>query len=248
VGSRVRAVRSQGKHLLIDVDCGLTLHTHLGMTGSWHRYRPGERWRRPRDAAVAVLETPSSVAVCFEAPVVELLDSRALVLHPTLGSLGPDLLADKLDIGTAVTRLQAPGRGSVSIAEALLDQRAVAGLGNVYRSELLFLERVDPFTPTDLLPVETLERLVQTGAGLLRANVAGRPRTTRPWPGDGAMGVLPGGRGERLWVYRRVGRPCLRCGTLIRSLPLGRLPRQLYWCPVCQADAVDRPAALPQRR
>jgi endonuclease-8 len=223
VGSRIDGVRSQGKHLLIDFDCGLTLHTHLGMTGSWHRYRPRERWRRGRDAAVAVLETPSSVAVCFEAPVVELIDSRAVSLHPALASLGPDLLAQPPDIDGALARLRDPGRADVPIAEALLDQRAVAGLGNVYRSELLFIERIDPFAPVGSLPDETLARLLGAGARLLRANVAGGQRTTMP-------GVRPGVH----HVYRRAGRPCLRCGTLIRSMSLGRLPRRLYWCPVCQ--------------
>jgi endonuclease-8 len=234
VGSRIETVRSQGKHLLIDLDCGLTLHTHLGMTGSWHRYRPGERWRRPPDDAVAVIETSSSVAVCFEAPVVELLDSRAVAFHPMLASLGPDLLAEPPDIASAVARLQAPERDSQSIAEALLDQRAVAGLGNVYRCEILFLERIDPFAPVGSLSAETLERLLRAGVRLLRANAAGGPRTTRPRPGGGGPGSMPDGRGERLWVYRRAGRPCLRCGTLIRSTTLGMQPRRLYWCPGCQ--------------
>jgi endonuclease-8 len=244
VGSRIDAVRSKGKHLLIDLDCGLTLHTHLGMQGSWHRYRPREPWRRRRDAAVAILETRSSVAVCFDAPVVELLDSRAVALHPAIAFLGPDLLAEPPDLEASLARLR--DRADRPIAEVLLDQAAVAGLGNVYRSEILFMERIDPFVSVGSLPKDALERLLGTGARLLRANLAGETRVTRPGLG-GAAGSAPHGRGERVWVYRRAGRPCLRCGTLIRSIAQGRPPRRLYWCAVCQTEPVAGWAARPEQ-
>jgi endonuclease-8 len=220
-------VDSVGKHLLIGFDDGLSLHTHLGMNGSWHRYRPGERWRRSPARAVCVIETPTAVAVCFDAPVAELIETRALVLHPALARLGPDIIEPEPDIGSAIARLTDTSRADSTIAEALLDQRAMAGLGNVYRSEVLFIERVDPFLSVGAVRPDALERLVRTGARLLRANRDGPRRTTTGRDVDG----------ERLWVYRRTGRPCRRCGTLVRSTVLGELPRRLWWCPGCQSDA-----------
>ncbi len=240
VGSRIDRVVAQGKHLLIGFDVGLTLHTHLRMNGSWHRYRPGEPWRRSPARAVCVIEVPDAVAVCFDAPVVELLDTRALAIHPALAALGPDLLAVMPDIAGALDRLRAPGRFAMPVGEALLDQRALAGLGNVYRSELCFLERVDPFLQVGQVDNRVIERLVRSGARLLRANQGGPARTTVP----DALGAVPGadGRsatlvrrdGDRLWVYGRTGRPCRRCGTLIRSEVTGALPRRVWWCPGCQ--------------
>src|SRR4249920_782518 len=146
-GSTVTGVEALGKNLLIRFDNGLELRTHLRMNGSWHRYRPGERWRRPPGRARLVLEVPGAVAVCFDAPVVELLEQRAEALHPSLGALGPDLLAPDFDADEAVHRLRDPRRAEMAIGEALLDQRALAGIGNVYRNEVLWLERVAPFRP-----------------------------------------------------------------------------------------------------
>lgn len=238
VGSRVDRVDAQGKHLLIGFDIGLTLHTHLRMHGSWHRYRAGETWKRSASRAVAVIEVPGSVAVCFDAPTVELLDSRALTIHPTLSTLGPDLLANETDFSEALRRLSAPERAHMPIGEALLDQKALAGLGNVYRSEVLFIERVDPFVEMERLAPGTAARLVATGARLIRANQMEPARTTTP----DALGAEPGAgaglqrRGGRYWVYGRAGRPCRRCGTRIRSRVFGELPRRVFWCPNCQKD------------
>jgi endonuclease-8 len=223
IGSRTSAVRSMGKHLLIDFACGLTLHTHLGMKGSWHRYRPAERWREPASNALAVLETSTAVAVCFGAPTVELLETRALPSHPLLARLGPDLLDEEPDITAAVRRMRAPALAKTSIAEALLDQGVVAGIGNVYRSELLARQRIDPFTPLDLVPEGVLRQALVDASTLLRTNVDARARVTVPH-------APPGER----WVYRRAGRPCRRCGAIILSATLGFPPRRLYWCPACQ--------------
>ncbi len=219
VGARVSEVEAIGKNLLIRFDNGLELRTHLRMNGSWHRYRPGERWRRPVARAVLVLEVPGAVAVCFDAPVVELFEQRAEHLHPTFASLGPDLLADDADLAEARRRLRDPSRASMAIGEALLDQRALAGIGNIWKNETLFAERVSPFAPLDSLDDATVDRLVATARRLLVTSAGARP-----------------GR-ARLAVYRRVGRPCPRCGTLIRSVPQGRdLPRTTYWCPSCQPE------------
>jgi len=235
VGSAVAGVEATGKHLLIHFGAGLTLHTHLGMKGSWHRYRPRERWRRDPATAVAVIETAGAVAVCFDAPTVELLDRRALRLHPGLARLGPDLLAEPPDLVAAISRLRAPGRHDLSLAEGIVDQTAVAGLGNVYRSELLFIERLDPFVPLRYLDDADLERILRTGVRLLRANLEGGHRVTTSSAGAAASGPRGGRRDARRWVYRRAGLPCRRCGTIIRSASLGPLPRRLYWCPSCQA-------------
>src|SRR5713101_1687896 len=144
VGSHVTAVEPLGKHMLIRFDNGLALHTHLRMGGTWHRYAPGERWRIAAWKARIVLEVPDHVVVCFNAPVAELMDERAVSLHPSLQALGPDLLTDSFDPEEAFRRLRA--RPDFEIAEALLDQRAMAGVGNVFKSEILFVESINPWT------------------------------------------------------------------------------------------------------
>jgi endonuclease-8 len=244
VGKRIAAVDTAGKNLLIRFDDGLELRTHLGLHGSWHRYRPGEAWRRPASRASLVLEVPGAVAVCFDAPIVELFEQRTEPAHRSLGRLGPDLLADDVDLDVAVRRLGDPANAEREIGEALLDQRLVAGLGNVYKSEVLFLERLDPFTPVGRLAPDQLRSIVERGRNLLVFNAragapAGRATTIDPRTGARLAPTL-------LWVYRRAGRPCHRCGTLVRSAPQGpELPRTTYWCPSCQAtsaqQAVDRP-------
>ncbi len=223
VGTRVRSVSTRGKHLLIDFDGGLTLHTHLQMRGTWHRYRPGERWLLRADRAVAVLETASAVAVCFDAPTVELLETRALAIHPLLSGLGPDLLAGDPDLEEVDARLVAAGARGLTIAEALLDQRIVAGVGNVYRSEVLAHDLLSPYEPAGSLARETLAHLLGTAATMLRWNLDGGVRRT----------IVDARRGERL-VYGRTGRPCRRCGELVRSAAVGQPPRRVYWCPLCQ--------------
>ena len=227
IGGRVVSVEAKGKHLLIGFDGGVTLHTHLGLQGSWHRYRQGERWRRPAARAVAVLETADTIAVCFDAPTVELIETRALAVHPVLRGLGADVAVEDFDVDAAFSALRDPRRADVPIGEALLDQRAVAGLGNVYRSELPFLERLDPFTPLSQASDETLRRILERGAQLVRRNSAGGARiTTAP------------GMPTETYVYGRTGRPCLRCGTPIKSRATKRTPdsppRRVYWCPSCQ--------------
>ncbi len=167
IGSGVTAVEAHGKNLLFRLGNGLELRTHLRMTARWHRYATGERWRRPAGRAVLVLEVAGSVAVCFDAPVGELMEARAAGLHPPLRWLGPDLCPDEFDASEAVRRLRDPSRAGLTIAEALLDQRALAGIGNVYKSEVLFIERVDPFVPVGALDDATLERLVARARALL---------------------------------------------------------------------------------
>jgi endonuclease VIII len=222
VGATVTAVEPRGKHLLIAFSNGLTVRSHMRMSGSWHRYRPGEPWRLPVHQARAILQTPEAVAVAFNTPIVELLTDADLRRSPTLSSLGPDLLAEGFDAAGALDRLR--HRDAVALGDALLDQRAVAGIGNVYKSEVSFVERLDPWAPVAAFSDEELLGALRTARRQLQANVRGGARVTT---GRSA-------RGQQLWVYGRAGRPCRRCGTPIESRRQGELARLTYWCPRCQ--------------
>jgi endonuclease-8 len=226
VGSHITSVEPVGKHMLIRFDNGLALHTHLRMAGTWHRYAPGERWKMPAWQARVVLEVPDHVVVCFNAPVAELMDDRAVKLHPALQALGPDLARSDFDSEEAFRRLR--NHSEVEIAEALLDQQVMAGVGNVFKSEVLFAEGVYPWTRVSALDDTVLHRLVATAHRLLMMNVA---------PGVGPHRVTtqgdPSARGD-LWVYGRANRACTRCGTPIRTRRQGALNRPTYWCPSCQ--------------
>ncbi|RPH35445.1 MAG: Fpg/Nei family DNA glycosylase [Chloroflexi bacterium] len=218
VGATVTGIETQGKNLLLSFSNGLEVRTHLKLYGSWHRYRPGERWRKPESRARLVLEVPGAVAVCFDAPTVELFEQRTEHFHRGLAPLGPDLMKPDFDQAEALRRLREPSRAQLTIGEALLDQRALAGIGTIWRAETLWTERMSPFAPVADLDDATLERLIGTARRLLQASVQnGSP---------GPMGA-----------YRRTGRPCRRCGTLIRSRVYGRdLARRVYWCPSCQGN------------
>jgi endonuclease-8 len=232
VGAGVASVEARGKHLLIGFSGGRWLRTHMRMRGSWHRYRPGEPWRLPVRRAVCVLETDAAVAVCFDAPVVELLTDAELARHAGLRSLGPDLLASEPDVEEAVRRLRE--RAAVPLGEALLDQRAAAGIGNAIKSEALFMERLDPWAPVRAFSDAQLRGALGRASALLAANTGGGRRVT-----TGSRSP-----GESLWVYRRTGRPCRRCGTLIRSRRQGEQARTTYWCPSCQ-QARNKPEVSP---
>jgi endonuclease-8 len=224
VGQLVESVESRGKHLLISFSGGLTLHTHLGLHGSWHRYRPTEAWRRAPVRAAAVIEVPGAVCVCFDAPTVELIETRALRHHPLLRRLGPDIAAAEFEPRAALAALRQAQGPDTPIGDALLDQRAVAGLGNVYRSELCFIERLSPFRRLADVEDDVLLRLLARGAKLVAsATRSGRRVTTAP------------GTPGSLYVYGRAGRACRRCGASIRSTASGQPPRRVYWCPACQS-------------
>jgi endonuclease-8 len=224
VGSSVESVEARGKHLLMGFSGDLWLRTHMRMRGSWHRYAPGEAFRLPLARASCVLETDAVVAVCFDAPEVELLTGVDLARHTRLRALGPDLLSGSFRAEEAVRLLRE--RASVAVAEALLDQRALAGIGNVVKSETCFMERADPWAPISSFSHEELLALVDRARRLLLANTRGGRRVTT------GMGA----RGASLWVYGRAGRPCRRCGTPIRGARQGEQARMTYWCPRCQSS------------
>lgn len=224
VGQTVDAVESRGKHLLCwFAPSDLALHTHMRMTGSWHVYRAGERWRKSARSARIRLDVESWVAVCFSAPVCELLSRSQVAAHHGLASLGPDALAPEVDLAEARRRLDA--RSGWTIGEALLDQRVLAGVGNVYKSEVLYLLRVDPWARVSALDEETKDALLATAARLLRENAAPQ-RVLRTTTGHEA--------GERLHLYGKASRPCPRCSTQISAARQGEQARLTYWCTRCQ--------------
>jgi endonuclease-8 len=215
---RIKGVEARGKHLLIAFTDGRTLHSHMGMTGSWHLYRPGEPWRLRERAARAVLETDDAVAVCFMPQTLELL-SKPAEEPERIRRLGPDLSDDAPDLEEAVRRLRALRPAGTEIGEALLDQRISAGVGNVYKSETLAACGAHPFASIGDLRDDQILELFVTASALMRRNVGNVMRST-----------VPGG----LAVYGRAGRPCRRCGTTIRSRRQGEHARTTYWCPSCQ--------------
>jgi endonuclease-8 len=225
----VTGVVPRGKHLLTRFDGGLTLHTHLRMDGRWAVFRTGERWRGgPAHEIRAVLATADHTAVGYRLPVVELL--RTADEQLAVGHLGPDLLGPDWDAAEALRRLAAaPER---PLGEALLDQRNLAGIGNVYANELCFMAGVTPWTPVG--EVAVLDRITAKARHLLEANRlrAERITTSDPRPG------------RRTWVYGRAGRPCSRCGTPVRTAPYAE-NRPAFWCPYCQrGPAPHHPGGL----
>ncbi len=224
LGSTVSKVEAKGKHLLIGFSDGVTLHTHMRMVGTWHLYRRGSRWRLPGHLARAVVGVPEWEAVCFKAPVVELYREPPAHLAQPLGHLGPDLCLEDPPVDVVLERLAARVEDDAEIGPALLDQQIASGIGNVFKSEVLWACGVSPFATVRDLDVDTRRRLFTTAARQLRANVGS----------VGERSTLPGGG---VAVYGRRGQPCRRCGTPIQKRLQGEDPRVTYWCPQCQPEA-----------
>lgn len=224
IGRRVTAVRSRGKHLYFEFDSGAILRSHLGLYGSWHSYGIGEVWQKPRRQAWIVAETERRQFVCFNAKEVEILRKGGFRLVDQVNRLGPDLTGSGLDLEQVRTRAGELVAPATLLVDLLLDQRVAAGIGNVYKSEVLFLERQNPLRPYSTLTPQSVRALYGRAAGLLRRNLGGGPRVTR---------FVPDGRGE-LWVYGRAGLPCLACGETVRCDRFGVIPRSTFWCPGCQ--------------
>ena len=224
-GRKVLEVVPRGKHLLFRIDGGVTLHTHYKMEGSWHLYRHGEKWRGPAFQVRAVLETEDFVAVGFQLAVVEVLDTASEA--EVVGHLGPDPLGADWDVDRVVDAMRE--RADDPIGTVLLDQRVLAGPGNVYKCEICFLAGLHPWTRVG--EVEDLRRVVRLAERLMKANrTTGNQITT----GDTRAG-------RQRWVYGRSGKGCFRCGTQIRKADQEGYggDRVTYWCPTCQ-PAISR--------
>ena len=223
---QVAGVSSEGKHLFVNFDDGMQLRSHLGMYGSWHRYRRGEGWRKPMRQASIVIETERMDYVCFNAKEVQWLRVRGFRRVDQGNRLGPDLIKDGAQTDDILRRIDALLSPDTAIVDLLLDQRIAAGIGNVYKSEVLFLERQSPWQRLRDLQPETITALYRRAALLLRENLGGGPRTTR----DNRD------RRGRLWVYGRFDLACLCCGEAIQRASLGENPRSTYWCGNCQGE------------
>ena len=233
-GRTVDGVTARGKHLIVEFSGGLVLRTHMRMSGSWHLYRPGDRWRRPRRAMRVVIATAEFEAVAFDVQDAEFAHAAELE-RTAVGRLGPDLLAEDFDGAEAVRRLR--GLPPMDLGDAVLDQRGTAGTGNVFKSEVLFLAGLCPTLPLADVTDEELARIVEIARRLLLANVPDRQGTADTGPASRRTTHLANPAAQ-LWVYGRGGRPCRRCGTPIVYRKQGKHARGSYFCPTCQRGCV----------
>ena len=229
VGRTVEQVEPHGKHLVISFgvhpdrpnDQPVALHSHMRMSGSWHVYTATAEWQRPKRQAKVILTADDRLAVCFNAPIISLLEQREVARATSIGELGPDVLVDPFNVAEVVTRARS-NRNADAIGEVLLDQRVVAGIGNIYRCEALFLEAIHPWTILRQLSNEQLAAVVSTASTIMRANI-------------GKAVARNFGRGENQpWVYGRNGLPCRKCGTIVQARKQGSQARTAYWCSLCQ--------------
>lgn len=231
-GRTVDSVEAAGKWVHMHFSGGLTLVTHMLMSGSWHIYRPGEKWRAARHHMRAALHTAEFVAVAFNVPIAEFHTADTLRRHRSVTLLGPDLLAAEFDAEAAAARIAA--RPELEVGTALLNQSLIAGIGNVFKSEVCFAAGVNPFRTVASLSHDELQALMTHGRRLLLANVtAASPDRIVTYTGIRRTT----GRSdpeESLWVYGRGGQPCRRCGSLIQYRRQNPDARGTYWCPRCQ--------------
>ncbi|MFO7953277.1 DNA-formamidopyrimidine glycosylase family protein [Thioalkalivibrio sp.] len=224
-------VQARGKHLLLDLEAAdgrpWQLRSHLGMYGTWHQYAPGSAWHKPASAAWAVLTLPDRVLVCFHPRELQWCPRTAGARDvPRLDArVGPDLLDPALDLDAVVARVGARADPGRPILDVLLDQSLAAGIGNIYKSEVLFLQGCHPLRPAGEVTEAMLAGLYREAERLLRRNVKPGPRITRERAEEEAF----------LYVYGRRGEPCHRCGAPIEFARLGEHLRSTYWCPSCQA-------------
>jgi endonuclease-8 len=246
VGRSVVGIDTYGKNLVMRFDDGRALHTHMQMSGSWHIYRPGERWRQSPGAARVVLEVEHVregkppvpfVVVCFRAPVVRLLDRVQSTRDPRLLALGPDILAPALDEAEILRRMRTENERA--LGDVVLDQHVVAGIGNIYKSETLFLVREDPFQPVAEVDDARLRILLARARELMQANTSPIP----PLANRGSTRVTRFSLGgPRYWVYKRGGEPCLVCGAKLAMRRQGEALRSTYYCPSCQPQRQQQEA------
>ncbi len=233
VGAVTEWVESKGKHLEIGWDDGVVLHTHMRMTGSWHLYRHGEIWRKSPSQARVVIESDTWEAVCFNAPVVDTYRAEISQWHPGMGRLGPDLCRADADLAVCVGRSARYCDPLRPLADVLLDQRVACGVGNVFKSEVLWACLVHPQTPVGALDSEQLMFLFAAASRMLRNNIDIVNRVTYDRSPTG------------LAVYGRHNKPCLRCGDTIAVARHGEHARATFWCPGCQVRLGPPTVELP---
>ena len=235
-GRTVESVESKGKWLLMRFSGDLILLTHMLMSGSWHIYRPGERWQRPRGEMRIVIETAEMVAVAFSVPVAEFHTEASLARRDGFRTLGPRVLEEGFDAEQAIANLRS--EPEMEIGVALMTQRLVAGLGNVFKSEVCFVAGVNPFRKVASVTNEEMSALMKAAVKLMKANITsdaglaiatyfGLRRTTGRSDPE-----------ESLWVYHRTGLPCRKCGTPIEWRKHAADARSSFWCPHCQPAVV----------
>ena len=245
-GRTVERVESRGKWCLMYFSGDLILVTHMLMNGSWHLYRTGERWRIGRSRMRAVVRTAEWEAVLFNAQIAEFHTARSLERSSQVPKLGPDVLAGEFTVEGGVTRLEAYAREhpEAEVGVVLLNQRVLAGLGNVYKSEVAFAAAVNPWRAMRTVTRAEMEKMVEFAMRYMKANVtegkgdgivtyAGNRRTT------GRMD-----KEERLWVYGRQGQECRRCGAMVMMRKQGEQARVTYWCPACEPWVGDEAAPV----
>ena len=235
VGATCSDVRSIGKNLIIWFDNGLAIRGHLRMYGSWEVYAHGQPWRKGPRAARLVLETAETVVVNFNAPVVELIPQRAMEYFVPLAGLGPNLLDDDFDADEVFRRFRDPLLAGITIGDAIMDQKVMAGVGNIWKHEALFRTGLNPWRTVGSLSDDEVRGLILMSQGLLRASV-GKPNHLN----------LP--KRPRAHVYKRTGQLCYRCGTRLRAAPQGNDVRHTTWCPACQPTVEGQVQPRPRRR
>jgi endonuclease-8 len=232
-GQTVERVESRGKWLLIHFSGGGTLATHMLMNGSWHIYRHGERWQQLRTNMRIVIENSEYIAVGFRVPVAEMHTAQSLARHRKIPQPQNDVLSAEFDAAAAVRRLLE--RGDEETADVLLDQRVLAGVGNVFKSEICSVTGVHPFCKVKALTRAQAEALVDAARKLVAANVL-EDSTDRivTYRGRQRRTTHEDDPGESLWVYGRAGQPCRKCGETIRRRLQGVDARVTFWCAQCQ--------------
>lgn len=232
LGARIERVESKGKNLLVSFSTGAVLHVHLKMTGVVHLYASGETWRRGRSGAVVVLRTAGFEAVVFRAPLVRLLTRQSARHDEALRGLGPDLLAPDFDEREALRRLRLDQGRPLGVA--VMDQSAVAGIGNVYKSEVLFNLKLDPFRAVGDMPDAVLLEVLRHARALLQRNTLREAVKTSPVDAYRLTRTTrPTGRAP-LSVYGRLDEACFDCGDTISMRRQGDQRRSTYFCPTCQ--------------
>lgn len=232
-GQSVDSVESRGKWLLIHFSGGATLATHMLMNGSWHLYPRGERWQKPARDMRIVLENREYQAVAFTVPVARIYTAQALAREKRIPPPGSDVLNPDFDPAAAAMRIRACA--GEEIGDVLLHQYVMAGVGNVFKSEVCFVERVNPFCLVSAVSDEKIQVLIQTAQRLVGANVledSGNMIVT--YRGQQRRTTHSNSPQDSLWVYGRSGEPCRRCGTAIRHRLQGPDARVTFWCPSCQ--------------